>query len=81
MTLWQQESLFFNISEAVCAHVADALGQEQAGVRDVAKFFGRSHRWAKKLLNNPEQLSLLDIAMTLDKTGCYELVLKHPSST
>ncbi len=69
MTLWQQESLFFDISEAVCAHVANYLGQEQAGVRDVAKFLGRSQRWTRKLLNNSERLPLLDIAVTLDKIG------------
>lgn len=70
MTLLQQESLFFNISEAVCEHVADYLGCEQAGARDVAKFLGRSRRWTKKLLNSPAQLPLLDIAVTLDKIGC-----------
>lgn len=70
LSLLQQETLFFNISEAVCEHVADYLGCEQAGVRDVAKFLGRSRRWTRKLLNNPERLSLLDISVTLDKIGC-----------
>jgi len=73
--VYRQESLFFNISEAVCEHVADALNQEQAGVKDVARFMGRSKRWAKKLLNNPERLPLLDIVMTLEKIGCCELIL------
>lgn len=73
--IYRQESLFFNISEAVCWHVADALNQEQADVKDVARFMGRSRRWAKKLLNNPERLPLFDIVMTLEKIGCCELIL------